>query len=209
LIRPINGSESLIRARRWWALLGLLVGGALPAQDSTRTVLPFLGGAATAFVAHELSHVAADVAFGAQVSFKRVEFHGIPFFAVEHRATVSRRQEYVISSAGFWSQHASSEWLLTRHPSLRTEHAPFAKGVLAFNVLTSTGYALAAFAETGPAERDTRSIAVGARLREPTVGVLILAPAALDVWRYYHPGQPAAVWVSRGIKIGLLALVTR
>lgn len=190
-------------------LLALLLPAGLRAQDSTRTVLPFLGGAASAFVAHELSHVAADVAFGARVSLKRVEFHRIPFFAVTHSATVTRRQEYVISSAGFWSQHASSEWLLTRHPQLRHEHAPFAKGVLAFNVLTSTGYALAAFAETGPAERDTRSMAYGARLREPAVGALILAPAVLDAWRYRHPTQRPAAWASRGLKVALVLMTAR
>ena len=65
-------------------------------------------------MAHELSHVAANVAFGSSVSIRRVEFHGIPFFAVAHPPSVTRRQEYVISSAGFWSQHASSERLLTR-----------------------------------------------------------------------------------------------
>lgn len=192
-----------------WVFAALVLPAALGAQDSTRTVLPFLGGAATAFVAHELSHVTADVAFGAPVSLRRVEFHGIPFFAVAHPSTVTRRQEYVISSAGFWSQHASSEWLLTRHPRLRTERAPFAKGVLAFNVLTSTGYALAAFAETGPAERDTRSVAVGARLREPTVGALILTPALLDAWRYYQPERRGVAWVSRGVKLGLVALTIR
>jgi hypothetical protein len=194
---------------RAWRWLAMLLPSVLHAQDTTRTVLPFLGGAATAFVAHELSHVTADVAFGAPVSIRRVAFHGIPFFAVAHPPTVSRRQEYVISSAGFWSQHASSEWLLTRHPQLRREHAPYAKGVLAFNVLTSTGYALAAFAETGPAERDTRSVAIGARVREPVAGAFILAPALLDAWRYYHPRQRVVAWTSRGVKLGLVLLTAR
>ena len=39
------------------------------------------------------------------------------------------------------------------------EHAPFAKGVLAFNVAASAAYAGAAFARTGPYERDTRGMA--------------------------------------------------
>lgn len=192
-----------------WPWLAALLPAVVHAQDSTRTMLPFLGGATVAFVAHELSHVAADVAFGAPVSIRRVEFHGVPFFAVAHPATVTRRQEYVISSAGFWSQHASSEWLLSRHPRLRDEHAPLAKGVLAFNVLTSTGYALAAFAETGPAERDTRSVAIGAGVSEPVAGAFILAPALLDTWRYYHPQQRAVAWVSRGVKVGLVLLTAR
>lgn len=183
--------------------------GAAAAQDSTRTVGPLLTGATAAFVAHEASHLAANAAFGARVSLKRVDFHGVPFFAVAHAPAGSRRQEFVIASAGFWSQYAASEWLLTRHPTLRTAHAPFAKGVLAFHVLTSTGYALAAFATTGPAERDTRSMALGARLSEPTVGALLLAPALLDAWRYAHPTHRVAAWASRSAKVGLVLLVLR
>ena len=56
----------------------------------------------------------------------------------------------MISSAGFWVQHGTNEWLLTRRPNLRRERAPFAKGVLAFNVLASMAYAGAALARTGP-----------------------------------------------------------
>ena len=37
-------------------------------------------------------------------------------------------------------QRAESEWLLTRRPRLRHERAPFAKGVLAFDVLASVAY---------------------------------------------------------------------
>ena len=68
-------------------------------------------------------------------------------------------REFVISSAGFWAQHAVSEYLLTRQPALRDEHAPVLKGILAFNVLTSVAYSGAAFARTGPNERDTRGMA--------------------------------------------------
>jgi hypothetical protein len=54
----------------------------------------------------------------------------------DHRGDVSPRREFAISSAGFWAQDLSSEWLLTKHPSLRDARAPVAKGVLAFNALT-------------------------------------------------------------------------
>lgn len=189
-------------------LAGVMVstpGQAQRAQQSAR----FMLGAATALIAHESSHMLADAAYGTTISFGRVEFHGIPFFAVRHAPTGSPRKEFVIASAGFWMQHATSEWLLTRRPTLRDERAPFAKGMLAFNLLTSTGYAFAAFAETGPAERDTRSIAVGARMSEPAVGAMILAPALLDTWRYYQPKSRVAKWTSRTVKIGAVLLTAR
>jgi hypothetical protein len=171
--------------------------------------LRFLGGGAVGLVAHESNHLLANAAFGTPVAFRRVEFHGIPFFAITHRNTVTPREEYVIASAGFWMQHATSEWILTSHPTLRRESHAFAKGVLAFNVLTSVGYAGSAFAKTGPAERDTRSIAASLDVAEPVIGAAILAPALLDGWRYYHPGHASATWASRGLKVGLVLLTLR
>lgn len=197
---------------RWrWAPIALLLpllavrAQAQRVQASARFVL----GAATALVAHESSHIIADATYGTNISFGRVEFHGIPFFAVRHEPTGSPRKEFVIASAGFWMQHATSEWLLTRRPNLRADNAPLAKGILAFNVFTSAGYALAAFGETGPAERDTRSIAAGARMSEPAVGAMILAPALLDTWRYYQPKSHVATWASRTVKVGAVLLTAR
>ncbi len=190
------------------ALIGASLSSSAQAQRAQQS-LRFVLGAATALVAHESSHMIADAAYGTDISFGRVEFHGIPFFAVRHEPTGSPRKEFVIASAGFWMQHATSEWLLTRRPNLRDENAAFAKGMLAFNVLTSAGYAFAAFAETGPAERDTRSIAVGARKGEPAVGAMILAPALLDTWRYYQPTSRVAKWTSRTVKVGAILLTAR
>ena len=180
-----------------------------PHPPRLRTAALFLGGAATALGAHEAGHLVFDVLFDAQPGIDAVDFHGIPFFAITHQSGLSARQELVISSAGFWVQHAGSEWLLTRRPRLRHERAPFAKGVLAFNVLTSVAYAGAAFARTGPAERDTRGIAVSAGIPEPWVGAMILAPAALDAWRYFNPEAKWAVWTSRAVKVGMVLLVLK
>src|SRR4051812_17708445 len=132
----------------------------------------FMGGAAAGLAAHEAGHLIFDAAFGADPGLKRVSFGGIPFFAITH-SSVSAREEYVISSAGFWVQHATSEWLLTRHPHLRGEHAPFRKGLLAWNVLASVAYSGAAFARVGPPERDTRGMAVSLDAPEPWMGALI------------------------------------
>jgi hypothetical protein len=167
----------------------------------------FVGGAVVGLAAHEAGHLLFDVIFDADPGLKRVDFHGIPFFAITHRSDLSPRQELVVSSAGFWVQHATSEWLLTKRPNLKQEHAPFMKGMLAFNVAASGAYAGAAFAKTGPAERDTRGIAVSAGIDERWVGAMILAPAVLDAWRYFDPDAKWAVWASRAAKVGFVLLV--
>ena len=160
-------------------------------------------------MAHEAGHLTFDLVFDADPRFKRVDFHGVPFFALTHRKQLSPRREVAVSSAGFWVQHATNEWLLTRRPALRREHAPFARGVFAFNVLTSMAYSGAAFARTGPYERDTRGIADAARVDERWVGAMVLAPAVLDTWRYFQPDSKLAVWLSRGAKVGMMVLVVR
>jgi hypothetical protein len=179
-----------------------------PASTGKR-VASFLTGAASGLGIHEGAHVIADLAFGEKPGLQKVDFHGIPFFAITHRSGLPPRREFTISSAGFWMQHAGSEWLLTRRPDLRAESAPLAKGVLAFNVLASVAYAGAAFARTGPAERDTRGMAASARIDERWIGALVLAPALLDAWRYRHPDAKWAAWTSRGVKIGMVVMVAR
>lgn len=175
------------------------------------STLAFLGGAATAFGSHEGSHLLFDAVFDAAPGIKRVSYAGIPFFAITHQP-VSRRREFVISSAGFWSQHAIDEWLLTRRPALRNEHAPFAKGMLAFNIVASAAYSAAAITRTGPPERDTLGIALATGphgMNERLVGLLILGPAALDAYRFLAPHARWAAWASRAMKVGMVLLVLR
>ena len=169
----------------------------------------FLAGGALGFGAHEAGHLFFDVLFDADPGVRKVDFHGIPFFAITHRANLSSAQEFTISSAGFWVQHAGSEWLLTRRPRLRYERAALAKGLLAFNVITSAAYAGTAFFRTGPVERDTKGMADTTAIDERAVGIIILAPAVLDAWRYFRPDSRAAVWMSRAAKIGGVLLVVR
>jgi hypothetical protein len=178
--------------------------GASGAGQRVARCVAFVGGAASGFLAHEAGHLVFDVAFDADPGVKRVSFGAIPFFAITHRSTVSPGQEYVISSAGFWVQHATSEWLLASRPNLRHERAPYLKGWLAWNVLASAAYSTAAFGRFGPAERDTRGIAQSLGIAEPWVGAMILTPAALDTWRYLHPESRWARWTSRAVKVGLV-----
>ncbi len=132
-----------------------------------------------------------------------------PFFAITHDPGLSPRREFVIDSAGFWVQEATNEVILSRRPNLRREHAPFVKGVFAFNVGASIAYAGAAFARTGPIERDTRGMADALGWKEPYVGLLILVPAVLDAVRFYHPDAKWAAWGSRAAKVGGVVLIAR
>jgi len=169
----------------------------------------FLLGAGSAFVAHEGGHLLFDAIFQAHPGVKKVSFNGIPFFAITHDSGLSDRQEFVIDSAGFWVQEGTNEWLLHAHPDLRHERQPYLKGAFAFNVLASVAYAGAAFAQTGPPERDTRGMAASLHWKEPYIGLLILAPAILDAVRYYQPHAKWAAWGSRGAKITGVLLVLK
>lgn len=171
-------------------------------------LLRFLGGAATGFGAHEMGHVTLDLAFGTSPRVRGVDFHGIPFFAVSHEP-LPPGEEYLVSSAGFAVQDATSEWLLSGDRPLREQEAPYKKGWLAFNVMASAAYAGAAFARTGPAERDTRGMAESAGIDEPWIGAMVLAPALLDSYRYFRPRSKWAPWASRAAKVGLVLLVIK
>ena len=176
-------------------------------KSATSSAVRFLAGGLTGLAAHESGHLLFDAIFDAGPGLKRVSFHGVPFFAITHESGLPPRQEFVIDSAGFWVQAATNEIILTKRPNLRSESAPFTKGLVAFNVIASVAYAGAAFARTGPAERDTRGMAQSLGWKEPYVGVVILVPAVLDAVRYFHPGARWAVWGSRASKLFSVALV--
>ena len=180
-----------------------------PEEHRVADAVTFLAGAALGLTVHEGGHLVFDAAFDAHPRITGVRFGPLPFFAVTHRRDLSSRREFTISSAGFWVQDLSSEWLLTKRPSLREAHAPLAKGVLAFNVLNSAGYACVAFARAGPFERDTRGMADSIGVDERAIGALVLAPAVLDAIRYFKPDARWAKWASRAAKVGSVLLVMR
>jgi hypothetical protein len=176
-----------------------------PALDTVK----FLAGGALGLAIHESGHLIFDAVFDVDPSVKGVTFGPFPFFAITHRSDVSPRREFAISSAGFWMQELSSEWLLTRHPDLRETSAPVAKGLLAFNVLNSVGYSIVAFARAGPYERDTRGMADSIGVDERTIGAVILAPAVFDAIRYFKPDARWAKWASRAAKVGSVMLIVK
>ena len=167
-----------------------------------------LGGAAGLGL-HETGHLIANWAFEEKVVVKKVDYKGIPFFALSHAPDLSPRREYVVSSAGFWAQYLYSEQILTHHPHLKDEESPFRKGMLTFHVVTSLIYSGAALAKTGPVERDTRGMASSRRIDERWIGLIVLAPALLDMYRYFNADARWAAWASRGVKMGSVALVVK
>jgi hypothetical protein len=171
--------------------------------------MKLLSGAALAFLIHETGHLVFDEIFDARPRLQSVHFGPVPFFAITPTRPLSSRQLFTVASAGFWAQEISSEWLLPRHRDLRHEHAPFAKGMLAFDVLTSLGYAGVAFAEAGPAQRDTRGMASGAAVSERAIAVIVLAPAVLELYRYFRPESTWARWAMRSVEAGSALLVIK
>lgn len=176
-----------------------------PVLDSVK----FLAGAGLGLAMHETGHLIFDVVFDAEPGIDPVHLGPFPFFAITHRGDMSPRREFTISSAGFWVQEATSEYLLTTRPRLRNEDAWMAKGVLAFNVLTAIGYAVVAFAQAGPFERDTRGMAQSVGVDEPVIGALVMAPAVLDAYRYFNPDARWVKWTSRAVKAGSVLLVLK
>ena len=175
-----------------------------PIADSAK----FLAGAGGAFVLHESAHLVADGIFGAEVRVIGVHLGPIPFFAVSHQGGIAPREEVAISSAGLWTQDATAEWLLTRHPDLRHERAPAMKGIFAFDIFTALGYGTVALLKVGPVERDTLGM-TATGVDERAVGALVIAPAAFDAWRYFHPDARWAVWAARAAKIATVMLVVK
>ncbi len=188
-------------ARLAAAFVVALCAGSSSLSAQSIDVARFFVGAAVGLGLHESAHVIVDEAYGANPGVRKVSAGFIPFFAITHEP-VTPVKEFTISSAGFWAQHIGSEVLLSRRPHLHAEHAPMLKGLLAFNVVTSGIYAGAAFVQHGPAERDTRGMALSAGVDEPWIGATVLAPAVLDAARYYRPDSRVLIWASRAAKIG-------
>jgi hypothetical protein len=177
--------------------------------NGPRDVFTFLAGAAFGLVVHEGGHFVFDEIFDAHPDVVSVHFGPVPFFAISPQRPLSPKQLFTVTSAGFWTQALTSELLLTRQPELRRAHAGFAKGLLAFDLLTSIGYAAVAFAGRGPVERDTRGMAQGLGASERAVGLVVLSPAALDVYRYFRPDSAWARWAARIAKAGSVVLVIK
>ena len=193
-----------------------------PPPFTWRSAAIFAGGAVTALAAHETCHLLANLAMGNRPNFQSVTFMGfIPYFAIvpsircrggdckEHngeRFWPGRPGLYTIVSAGIQCQHYEDEIILTQRPGLRTDEAPFRKGMLAFNTLISIGYVLANWSGMEPTDGDIRGIYRDGGAPRFLLGGLVLGIAAVDIARYSHPHARWLAWLSRVAKVSMTGI---
>jgi hypothetical protein len=166
----------------------------------------FALGAASGFVGHELGHVVTDLFFGKSISLVRVDLGPFPFFAIQPCCNLTNREQYVIGSAGFLVGDVSSELILQIAPRLRSRRHAFLKGVLMFDILLAAGYAVTGFAGIGPPQSDVNTMARGLQVPPWQVGLMLMVPAAVDLYRYFVPRSVWAPWTSVGGKMLLLGV---
>ncbi|HXU73848.1 MAG TPA: hypothetical protein VN947_31225 [Polyangia bacterium] len=166
----------------------------------------FVLGAGAGFVGHEMGHMMMDVFFGKSVSFVGVSLGPIPFFAIQPCCNLTPRENWVIGSAGFVVGDVSSELILQIAPTLRSHRHAFLKGVLMFDILLAAGYAVTGFAGIGPPQSDVNTMARGIGVPAWQVGVMLMVPAAVDMYRYFVPRSVWAPWTSISGKTFLLGV---
>lgn len=166
----------------------------------------FALGALSGFAGHEMGHMMQDVFFGKTVRFVPVYLGKIPFFAIQPCCNLTRREEWVIGSAGFNVGDVSSELILQLAPRLRSHRHAYLKGVLMFDILLAAGYAVTAFANIGPPQSDVETMSRGLNVPAWEVGTMLIVPAALDMYRYFVPGSVWAPWTSIAAKSALLGV---
>jgi hypothetical protein len=163
-------------------------------------------GAAAGFVGHELGHVAADLMAGKSIDLVETHLGAVPFFAIQPCCHLTRAEEYAVASAGFLVQDVASELILWTAPRLRSQRHAFLKGVLILHVALSLGYAITGLLGVGPPQSDVNTMARGLDAPSWQVGLMILAPAVVDVYRYLVPGSAWAPWVSVQAKLFTLGV---
>ena len=121
---------------------------------------------------------------------RRVPRHSV----LRHHAPIgsAAAQEFTISSAGFWVQNATNEWLLTKRPRLRLRARALREGRLRLQRRRVRRCTRSRHSrKRDPPERDTRGMAVSSRIEKPWIGAIVLAPAVFDTWRYFDPDSRA------------------
>jgi hypothetical protein len=202
--------------------IGSALGETWEVSDYSR----FAAGGLTAFVIHEAAHAVVAESFGLRPSFE-IRHKPVPFVVVTYDwepikgpsgdvayyldrdgnpVPHGAQKQFVIASAGINAQNITSEWILTAHPRLYHESRPFLKGMLAFDILTSVGYALVGRKDP---DGDLRGMSEALDVNDVVIGGIVLLPAVLDLYRYYHPGSHWIPWIDRGAKGYLLGFSFR
>ncbi len=161
----------------------------------------FLLGAASGLVLHESGHLIMDYSLGAYPTLVPVKLGPFPFFAIQPRNIRTNQDRYAITVAGFAAQDLWSELTLGFCPRLRERHHPFLKGMMAFHIALSIGYAVTGFAGVGPPQSDVNNMSFALGVPQWVVASLLMVPALTDLYRYFVPDSPFAPWVSMSSKL--------
>ena len=168
----------------------------------------FSGGlGAAGFGLHEAGHIVTSAAFGAHPRVRGVEPQPVPFFAIVHDP-VTRRQEFVISSSGFWMQRAS----VGVDPLGASQRRQGARALPEGHARLQRGHVGRLWRRgvrpCGPAERDTRGMAISLGkdgVPEPVVGAHDRPGCA----RRLSYLRPDATWAKMEVARGSRSRVSR
>jgi hypothetical protein len=190
----------------------------------------FGAGVLAGLAAHEAGHVVANLALGNVPHIEGfLALHFIPFFAVRPNITcvgaaarqregdlcwkrdgsvfgAGRRGKFAIVAAGFNVQYLGDELLLRGSPDLELADAPFRKGVLAFNVVTSAVYAVGTWTGLEDPRGDVANMADISGLSHDVLAVFVLLPALLDAVRYFDPDARWAPFAAATSKVTFIGL---
>lgn len=179
-------------------------------------------GFVSAFAAHEVGHLLANVLLGNRPSLVGIRAFGfVPFFSIDPRLKCARHRDechegngayfgggragaYAVFTAGFSVQHLTNELIFSRYPNLILEDAPFAKGMLLFNIATSVGYASAAWLRVEDSHGDLGNAARVSGIPRDVLAAFLFVPALLDGVRYFKPGWTALPTIACTSKYALL-----
>jgi hypothetical protein len=225
------GGQASVQAQEVSVLRQFEPGGPEVAIDPEATIIDvrglrsfgwFAAGALTGFLAHEGGHLFANLVQGNVPAFQGIWGFGfIPFFTIAPRIYCEDDRcekhdgsefrpgvpgKFVITSAGYNVQHLTNEILLSRDPYLRYRVAPFKKGLLAFNILLSVGYATAAITRIENPQGDLSTSAHLIGIAPEVYASMLLIPALLDTYRYLRPGSKWTPWLSRAGKTAVFGL---
>src|SRR6478752_5295282 len=85
------------------------------------------------------------------------------------------------------SPRISSELSLGLTPHLRERRQAYLKGFLALDIGLSLGYGITALAGIGPPQSDVNTMARGLGIPTWPIGIALVAPALVDIYRYLVP----------------------
>lgn len=118
----------------------------------------------------------------------------------ENGAPVSNgpRDSALLSYSGILYQNIASEYILTKHPRLIDEDRPFLKGMVLMNLFLPAFYTVKGYDDPNSDLLRLQS-ALGADRWQ--INTMVMLPAAIDFYRYYHPEKKKLRRYSRIAKL--------